>query len=260
MKNNSLELELRKVEFSTPNDKIPFEKHTYNGVLGIQGCEAYYNHLDKLYNEYFENIRENIENLLFSDKNSILIYLNDKIILFDSIKSDFNEKNYMDWDAYIVSCEKYYSENIKSNQGAKNEYNTAKFFKEMSGTQVYFIEKGINDLQQLFNNYNGEKKIADTSKKNLSIKNNSLSAYVDDYFSRYSDSDTLTNKDLEFIFDITRPTIDKWKIQGKFIQISEEGKRPILYSKEDVMNKIKNGVLPHRLTDVEQKGRLYMVK
>ncbi len=252
MKNVNLVSELMRVEYSDSNDKVGYENHSYNGFLGMQGCEAYYNHLDKLYNDYFEKLRENIETLLFSDKGSILVYLNDKIMLFNSLQSNYNEKNYMDWAAYILSCEKYYSESIRSNQGAKNEYNTAKFFKEMSSTQSYFIEKGINDLQLLLDNYNTEKQIVDISNKDVFVKNNSLSKYVDNYFSRYSDSDTLTNKDLEFIFNITRPTIDKWKVQGKFIQISEEGKRPILYSKEDVKNKIKNGVLTHRLTDINK--------
>lgn len=253
MKNVNLVSELMRVEYSDSNDKVGYEDHFYNGFLGIQGSEAYYNHLDRLYNDYFEKLRENVDSLLFGDKSSILIYLNDKIILFNSVKSNYNEKNYMDWGAYILSCEKHYSENIRSNQGAKNEYNIAKFFKEMSGTQLYFIEKGINDLQQLFNNYNTETNITDIPKKNSPAKNNSLSEYINDYFSRYSDSDTLTNKDLVFIFDITRPTIDEWKTLGKFTEISENGKRPILYSKEDVKNNIKNGVLPHRLTDIEKK-------
>lgn len=254
MKNVNLVSELMRVEYSDSNDKVGYEDHSYNGFLGIQGCEAYYNHLDRLYNGYFEKLRENVDSLLFCDKSSILIYLNDKIMLFNSVKSNYNEKHYMDWGAYILSCEKHYSANIRSNQGAKNEYNIAKFFKEMAGTQLYFIEKGINDLQQLFNNYNTENNIVDTPKKNLFTKSNSISEYVDDYFSRYSEKDRLENKDLAFIFDITRPTIDEWKSQGKFTEISEKGKRPILYSKEDVKNSIKNGVLPHRLTDIERRN------
>lgn len=250
---NNLVAELKKFEYSKNDDKIGYEQHSYNGFLGMEGSEAYYNHLEELYSKYFDNIRENVENLLFNDKCSLLVYLNDKIILFDSIKSDYELKNYMDWDSYIISCEKHYSENIKNNPGARNEYQTAKFFKEMSGTQLYFIEKAIDELQQLYSNYNNENNIIEIPEKNLSIKSNSLSEYVDDYFLRYSDCDTLTNKDLEFIFGKTRPTIDKWKENGKFIEISENGKRPILYSKEVVKNNIKNGILPHRLTDIERK-------
>ncbi|NDV78760.1 hypothetical protein [Dysgonomonas sp. 511] len=255
MKNKNLVTELKRVEFSTSDDKISFEQHSYNGFLGIQGSEAYYNHLENLYNEYVDNIRENVDNLLFNDRCSLLAYLNDKIILFDNVKLDYELKNYMDWNSYIISCEKHYKENIKNNLGAKNEYQTAKFFKEMTDVQMSFIEKAIKEMNDLYNNYNdgGGKTTVEKPKESLSTQNKSLSEYVDDYFSRYSDGDTLTNKDLAYIFDISRPTIDEWKEQGKFIEISEMGKRPILYSKEDVKNNIKNGILTDRLTDINKR-------
>lgn len=254
MKNKNLVTELKRVEFSTSDDKISFEQHSYNGFLGIQGSEAYYNHLENLYNEYFDNIREKVENLLFNDKCSLLAYLNDKIKIFDNIKLEYKLKNYMDWNSYIISCEKHYKENIKNNSGAKNEYQTAKFFKEMTDVQISFIEKAIKEINDLYNNYNdGDgKTTVEKPKENLSPQNKSLSEYVDDYFSRYSDGDTLTNKDLAYIFHITRPTIDAWKVQGKFTQIYKEGERRILYSKGDVKNNIKNGILPQRLTDIKK--------
>lgn len=248
MKNNSLELELRKVEFSTPNDKTPFEQHSYNGVLGSQGVDVYYKHLDDLYTCYFVELRSNIDTFIANQNNQLNNFINSKVLLFNGIRDDYFLKNYLDYNSLIDG----YEQDIKAgnnNSNLKNEYSTVKFYAEMSSIQLSFIEKAIDGLQQLFNNYNVEKKTTDIPKK----KSNSLSEYLDDYFSRYSNDDTLTNKDLEFIFDITRPTIDEWKAQGKFTEISEKGKRPILYSKDDVKNSIKNGVLPHRLTDIERK-------
>lgn len=252
MKNNNLELELRKVEFSVPNDKIPFEQHSYNGILGSEGVDVYYRLLDDLYVSYFAELRLNIDSIITNQNNQLNNFLNSKILLFNDIRDDYFLKNYLDYNSLISG----YEQDIKvgnSNPNLKNEYDTIKFYAEMSSIQLSFIKKSINNLQQLYNNYNTEDNTANAPKKNLSTKSNSLSEYVDAYFSKYSDSDTLNNKDLEFIFDITRPTIDEWKSQGKFIEISKKGKRPILYSKEDVKNNIKNGVLPHRLTDIERK-------
>lgn len=253
MKNNNLELELRKVEFSAPNDKISFEEHTYNSIFGSQGVDVYYKHLDDLYMSYFSELRSNIDSLITNQNNQLNNFINSKILLFNNIRDDYFLKNYLDYNSLIGN----YERDIKAgnnNPNLKNEYNTVKFYAEMSSIQLSFIEKAIDELQQLHNNYNAENNITDVSKKNISTKNNSLSEYVDGYFLRYSVDDTLTNKDLEFIFDITRPTIDEWKTQGKFIEISEKGKRPILYFKEDVKNSIKNGVLPHRLTDIAKKN------
>lgn len=63
MKNVNLVSELMRVEYSDSNDKVGYEDHSYNGFLGIQGSEAYYNHLDRLYNDYFEKLRENVDSL-----------------------------------------------------------------------------------------------------------------------------------------------------------------------------------------------------
>lgn len=250
MENNRLELELRRVEFSVPNDKMVFEKHSYNGVLGSQGVDVYYKYLDDLYTSYFIELRSNIDNLVTNQNSQLNNFINSKLLLFNDIKDDFSLKNYLDYNSLISN----YEQEIKvgnNNPNLKNEYYTVKFYAEMSSIQLSFIEKAIDELQQLYNNYNQQNDIVDTSTKNLSTINNSVSEYIDDYFSRYSEKDTLENKDLAFIFNITRPTIDEWKEQGKFIEISDKGKRPILYSKEDVKNSIKNGILPQRLVDIK---------
>jgi hypothetical protein len=39
MKDNNLELELRRYEVSDWNDKITYEKHYYNGFSGMDGTD-----------------------------------------------------------------------------------------------------------------------------------------------------------------------------------------------------------------------------
>lgn len=251
MKNNNLELELRRVEFSTPNDKVSFERHSYNGVWGSQGVDVYYKLLDDLYISYFSELRLNIDNLISNQNNRLNEFINSKILLFNDIRDDYFLKNYLDYNSLING----YEQDIKrgnNNPNLKNEYSTIKFYAEMSFTQLSFIEKAIDELEKTYTIYNSEKEPAKT-KASTSVRDWSISEYVDNYFATYSDNDTLTNYDLERIFGKTRPTINEWKSQGRFIEVSEKGKRPILYSKEDVKNNIKSGVLPHRLTDIELK-------
>lgn len=251
MKNNRLELELRRVEFSAPNDKISFEEHTYNSILGSQGVDVYYKHLDDLYTSYFIELRSNIDNLITNKNSQLNNFINSKILLFNEIRDDYFLKNYLDYNSLING----YQQDIErgnNNPNLKNEYNTVKFYAEMSSIQLSFIEKAINEVEKIYNIYNSEKEPVKT-KVPTSVRDWSISEYVDNYFAVYSDKDTLTNYDLERIFGRTRMTINNWKNEGRLTQISEEGKRPILYSKEDVKNSIKNGVLTHRLTDIEKK-------
>lgn len=251
MKNNNLELELRKVEFSVPNDKIPFEQHSYNGILGSEGVDVYYRLLDNLYVSYFAELRLNIDSIITNQNNQLNNFLNSKILLFNDIRDDYFLKNYLDYNSLISG----YEQDIKAgnnNPNLKNEYDTVKFFAEMSSMQLSFIEKAIDELEKIYKIYNSENEPIKT-KTPINIRDWSIPEYVDNYFVVYSDKDTLTNYDLERIFGKTRMTINNWKNEGRLTQVSEENKRPILYSKDDVKNSIKNGVLPHRLTDIKNK-------
>ena len=252
MKNNRLELELRRVEFSTPNDKISFEEHTYNSILGSQGVDVYYKHLDDLYTSYFIELRSNIDSFITNQNNQLNNFINSKILLFNDIRDDYFLKNYLDYNSLING----YEQDIKAgnnNLNLKNEYNTVEFYAEMSSIQLSFIEKAIDELEKIYKIYNPENEPIKI-KTPTSIKDWSIPEYVENYFAVYSDKDTLTNYDLERIFGKTRMTINNWKNEGRLTQVSEKNKRPILYSKEDVKNSIKNGVLPHRLTDIERRN------
>lgn len=221
----NLETELYRVEFSNSNDKIGYEEHSYNGFYGAQDDETYYNHLDKLYIDYFNNVRANIESLLINNRTDLLRYLQDKIILFDSIKANFKEKSYMDWDSYIYSSEKYYSDAIKTNIGAKNEYNTAKFFKRMSDTQLLFIEKCITELNQIYNIYDPNSSSQKITQEQIEKDtwDNTLSEY----------GDIVNTFDLAKIFDKDETTIRRWAREGVLTPIDKK-KRPMQFKKDDI--------------------------
>lgn len=221
----NLETELRRVEFSNPNDKVGYEQHSYNSFYGSQDDEAYYNHLDQLYNDYFSNLRTNIENLLINSRENLLRYLRDKIVLFNSIKDNFIEKNYMDWGSYTANSEIYYSDAIKTNLGARNEYNTAKFFKRMSDTQLRFIEKSITELNKIHEIYNpnSEPQKITTEQIEKDTWVNTLAEY----------GDIVDTFDLAKIFDREETTIRRWVREGVITPIDKQ-KRPMQFKKDDI--------------------------
>ena len=223
---NNLEIELKRVERSASDDKISYEKHSYNGFLGIQDYEAYHNHLDSLYYGYFGKLRDNIDNLLINSRDNLLRYLQDKITLFNTIKSDFEIKNLIDfWNNYIKSSEKYHSEAIKNNIGAKNEYNTAKFFKRMEETQLYFIEKGIDELNQIYNIYNPNSESQKITQEQIDKEtwSNTLSEY----------GEIINTFDLAKIFKRDEATIRRWVKKGAITPI-DKNKRPMQFIKDEI--------------------------
>ena len=257
MKTNNLEFELRKFEMSQWDDKKNYEKHTYNGFLGIEGYDAFHRYLDELYHNYFSDLRIKIDNLIMSNNNNLILkYLEDKKNIFNTIKDDFELKSNLDyWNNYIVRCETVDAQILERSHGARNEYTTVKFFREMINTQLYFIEKGIDELKLLHETYgDGETNPNKQNTTQKPLQQNSIKEkfhYVDEYFNQYTDKDILINKDIEYIFDIDRATVINWRKKGKLVQISEDNKRPILYSKSDIIDRIKDGVLPHRLTSIK---------
>lgn len=222
---NNLETELRKVEFSTPNDNISYEQHSYNGFTGMQGSESYYIYLDKLYNEYASTLNLNIVNLLTNNKNNLLNYLSDKTSLFNTIKVDFKDKNYMDWDSYLKSRETYDKNTLKSNTNAKNEYNTVKFFKEITDIQLYFINKIIGELQRIYNSYNPNAEPQRVSPDQIEKEtwDNTLSNY----------GDIINTFDLAKIFGRAETTITRWVREGVITPIDKK-KRPMQFKKDDI--------------------------
>lgn len=255
MKINSIEFELRRFELSQSNDKINYEKHSYNGFLGIEGRDAYFKYLEGLYNNYFVDLRMKIDNLIINNNNDLLLkFLKDRINLFNDIKNDFELKSTPDfWNSYIIRCQTVDAPILQRSQAARNEYGTVKFFIEMIGTQFYFIEKAINDLNLLHNTYDEVKEKSNRQNTSQKLQQNRAS-HIDEYFEKHFANKDITNKEIALMFDITRPTIQEWREQGKIIMISEQGKRPIIYSKEKLIEDLKDGTIKDRLKNIVQNG------
>lgn len=222
---NNLETELRRIEFSNPDDRIGYEKHSYNGFKGIHGSESYCIHLDKFYSDYLSQLNENIETLLINDRDSLLKFLSHKITLFANIKADFETKNYINWNDHLRSQEKYFSDALKNNSHAKNEYETVRFFKEMTDTQLYFINKIIDELQQTYNSYNPNSEPQKISHEQIDKETwaNTLSDY----------RDILNTFDLAKIFKNDATTIRRWVKEGVLTPI-DRNKRPMQFKKDDI--------------------------
>ena len=246
MKSNNLELELNRFEASEWNDKITYEEHIYNGFSGIEGSECYNNYLNELYNNYLSNFRQKIDGLLH-DKDVLLAVISDKISLFEGIKDDYLLKNtmYNHYDDYLQSLSR--DMNTNNIKGLSNDYNTLLFFRAMSGTQMYYIEKNIDELKKMYTNYN-----TSTKKGNAPQPQHQESKHhIDEYFEKHFANKDITNKEIVLMFDISRPTISEWEKKGKLIKISDEGKRPIIYSKEKLIEFLKDGKIKDRLRDVQ---------
>jgi len=247
---DNLEFELRRFELSQSNDKINYEKHSYNGFLGI---EALYKHLDVLYHKYFTDLRIKIDNIIANNNNHlILALLRDRINLFNEIKEEFEIKSTLDfWKGYIKRCDTVDKPILQRSKAARNEYSTVKFFTEMIGTQSYFIGKGFDELKALYENY-GESK-ADLNQQKKQQQNQILQnkhSYIDEYFEKHFPNKDITNKEIELMFGITRPTIQEWREKGKLIMTSDVGKRPITYSKEKLIEFLKDGQIKDRLVNI----------
>ena len=253
MATNNLELELRRYEPSAWNDKITYEKHYYNGFSGMEGEEAYQRHLQGIYNAYFIELRENIDTLALSNSiDTLLKFLQTKIDLFNDIndKEGNESTRWVDYESFknqIIRDETVDRDIVQRIQGAKNDYNTMKFFVRMIGTQLYFIEKGIDELNKIYMNY-----CPSTTKTNMpQLKPQPNQHYIDEYFEKHFANKDITNKEIALMFGITRPTIQDWREKGKLIQISDEGERPIKYSKEKLIEYLKDGRIKDRLVNIQ---------
>ena len=261
MATNNLELELRRYEPSAWNDKITYEKHYYNGFSGMEGEEAYQRYLQGIYNVYFIELRKDIDTLALSNSiDTLLKFLQTKIDLFKDIndKEGNESTRWVDYESFknqIIRDETVDRDIVQRIEGAKNDYNTMKFFVRMIGTQLYFIEKGIDELNKIYVNYSPSTHINDIPqsepKPKAQPKPQPNQNFIDEYFEKHFANKDITNKEIMLMFDITRPTIQDWREKGKLIQISDEGERPIKYSKEKLIENLKDGIIKDRLVNIQ---------
>lgn len=242
---NKFERELTRIEFSEPTDNKTYLEHSYNGFTGEEGSDAFFEYLDELYNSYRLQLSEETNTMNSKD---LKTSLNKRIKEFEATQEQFEERNHLRFEPML---ELYEDEmrNGNDNDSLKEEYLIVKFYSQMKNTQQYFITKTIEHLEKLLPTTISTESTIEIQIQEEAPQDISFNDYIDDYFEKYNDKETLTNADLKRIFNISRPTIDKWKALGKFIEISKKGTRPTLYSKEDVKRNIKSGILPSRLTD-----------
>ena len=58
---------------------------------------------------------------------------------------------------------------------------------------------------------------------------------------------------------LSSPSTEQLSLIGKkgiLVKILEEGERPILHSKSDLINRLKDGILPNRLTAVKKESQI----
>lgn len=230
MKTDNLELELRCYEISEWNDKITYEKHYYNGFSGLEGEEAYQRYLQGLYDTYFFELRQIIDSLALTNIDTLLRFLQTKVNLFNEIndKENNNSLRWIDYGMFknlIIRDETVDKSIIQRSQGARNQYNTMKFFVRMIGVQLYFIDKAINELTQIYNTYNPQpqpQKITDAA-IDKDVWENTLK----------DEKDILDTADLARIFNKDTRTINRWAREGVLNPI-DKTKRPQQFKKDDV--------------------------
>ena len=252
MKSNNLELALRRFEISPQDDSVSYDGHYCNGFSGAESSEAYYLHLERLYNDYFIEFRSNVESRIFQDKNITLQIIQSQITLFTEIKGEFELKSTL--DCWISNRERF-NRDMQQNSNEyvlwrkfKNQRDTVDFFIEMINTQSHFIDKAIDEIQQIYDRF-----VADATPTTppTTLKSQHPRNDVDEYFEKHFANKEITNKEIELMFGIRRPTIQSWReVQGKLIQTSDEGKRPITYDKQKLIEYIKDGVIKERLKNI----------
>ncbi len=229
MKSNNLELALREYNPSSWNDKITYEKHLYNGFSGLEGAEAYHQHLSGLYDTYFIDLRDKIDALVLKDIDILLKFIQSKIDLFNDI-NDIESKNNTRWvdlnsfDGYIKRDETVDRNVIQNSEWARNDYFTMKFFVEMINTQNCFIDKAITELTKLYETYNPTPK--STISQNEIDKEtweNTLSKY----------GDLISTFEVAKIFGKDEDTIRRWQREGKFTPIDKNA-RPMQFRKDEI--------------------------
>ncbi|MDR0423004.1 MAG: hypothetical protein LBH46_00250 [Rickettsiales bacterium] len=230
MQHNNLELELRRYEPSTRNDKITYEKHYYNGFSGLEGEEAYQRYLQGLYDTYFIELRQKIDMLALSNIDTLLKFLQTKIDLFNDIHDkEYNNStrwtDYKCFESMIIRDETVDKQLVQNSQGAKNDYHTMKFFVRMIGTQLYFIDKAVNELTQIYNTYSPQPQPKQLTRE--AIEKETWESTLSEY------GDLINTFEVAKIFDKDEATIRRWKREGKITPIDETA-RPMQFMKDEI--------------------------
>ena len=230
MKSKNLELALSRFEISQANDTVSYENHYCNGFSGAESEEAYCNHLENLYNDYFLSLRNQTDALVLQNLETSLKFLQTKITRFTEIQNEFELKSNLDfWESTIKSYESdlIYKSNRNTDYSLlrkiKNQIDTMKFFAAMIKTHNYFIDKALTELTQLYNAYNPQPQKMTEREIEKSEWDNLLK----------EENDILQTSDLARIFYKDSRTINRWVKEGKINPIDKFAK-PHQFRKDDV--------------------------
>lgn len=286
MKTNNFIIELNKVD--SRYSKYDHENNSLNGFrCDVNGVSEYEDYLNDLFIEYFNEINDHINNLLLcQDVSKIIIVINNAIKVFNDLKEKIIESdeelkelisnldellirdNFMYEDRkeevqeqQKLSCLRY---NFKNNiidipalyenlfQKNGNEWKIEFFILRMEKIGRDYIYNSLDKLNDLLNSYFPP--ILSQKSTKVAINKADSTSWIDEYFEKHFANKDITNKEIALMFDITRPTIQEWREQGKIIMISEQGKRPIIYSKEKLIEDLKDGTIKDRLKNIVQNG------
>ena len=207
---DDLLFELRRfdVEDFGYND-IPFEDI-------FNESDAYMRYFSRLFNGYFSELYNKIE-----VENDFSL-INTKIKLFNHIKTELSEKK-----QFLFDLE-------KKNQTVEDRM-TYICVNKAYNKQHDHINNALNKLEIMSANYNSSIKKSNAPQPKLQENKH----YIDEYFEKHFDNKDITNKEIMLMFGITRPTVQAWREEGKLIQISEDGKRPIYTIRKNLLNILK---------------------
>lgn len=229
MKSVNLELALGRFEISEDNDSISYIYKVFNGFSGGEGCDAYNLFLDKLYNDYFLNLRTQIDNLILQNIEVAFNFLKSKAILFDDIQNDFDTKSTLEFwigNSKMLKNELEQKDTHSSLWNKiKNSKDTVDFYIEMINTQKFYINKSITEIQTIQNCYSpkSQNPIITDYGIDKEMWDNTLKDYPD----------VINTFDLAKIFNKDSRTINRWVKEGAIIPI-DKNKRPQQFKKDDI--------------------------
>lgn len=229
MKSRNLELALRQFEISDDNDTISYIDHFYNGFSGAEGSEAYYCFLEQLYNDYFLNLRTQIDNLILQNIEIALNFVSTKIVLFNDIQNDFKFKSTLE---FWLSNKDLSNDELNQKEAysslwkkIKNQRDTIDFFIGMIETQEYFINKALLELLSIKNSYSSKS-------DNPTITENEIDIQKWENLLK-NESEILSTFDLARIFNKASRTINRWVKEGAIVPI-DKNKKPQQFKKDDI--------------------------
>ncbi len=222
---NKLFIELRRFELSPTDVNVNAEKHSYNGVTGLEGEDAYNRFLEKCFSDFFDELRDKIAIEVILHKEEVLQYLNMLLLDVQSIEEELSQ--------HLLSCGFDGSidgmlNDIKAgnkNICLRNELSCLVFFRNMSQIQLVYVEKTREKLLALMNNFSHR---IVPEKKNEEYERGERHDEYMELLVEYGD--LLTIADLCKIFEISRVTVNNWEREGKIKRTDTNGRPRYLKS------------------------------